>query len=297
MKATILSAAFMLLALLAATPAGAIPRTFVSGTGAGAACTRAAPCATFQAAHDAADQGGEVNCLRSGSFGGFTVTKSITIDCAGAVAATDGNININTNGVTVRLRNLTLSSGNVGGSAVSFFHGTALFVEKCTVTHLSAGIFFANSSGASRLFVSDTLFVAENNGAISVSSNGTSVHATIDGVRIDKNGLGGVSAISQTGVASVHVRNSEISRAGVGIESETTATGLTSVTVDRSSLRLGSTGVFASGSNSFVVLGRSTVMSNQTGLAANGGHVVSYQNNHLTGNVTDGAPTSVVTVH
>lgn len=298
MKSTILvSAAFALIGLAAATPAGAIPRAFVSGTGSGVACTRASPCATFQAAHDAADLGGEVNCLSSGSFGGFTVTKSITFDCAGTVAATDGNININTDGVTVRLRNLTLSSGNVGGNAVSFFRGAALFVEKCTVTHLSAGIFFANSSGASRLFVTDTLFVAENNGAINVSSNGTFVHATIDGVRIDKNGLAGVAAISQTGVASVHVRNSEMSGAGIGIEAETVAAGVTSITVDRSSMRLGNTGVFADGTNAFVILGRSTVMSNGTGLALNGGHIVSYQNNHLTGNSTDGAPTSVSTLH
>src|SRR5262245_41279396 len=87
MKAIALLSAFALLGLVGATPAGAIPRTFVSSTGVGSACTRVAPCTTFQAAHDATDLGGEINCLGSGSFGGLSITKSITIDCAGTVAA------------------------------------------------------------------------------------------------------------------------------------------------------------------------------------------------------------------
>ena len=298
MKAIALLSAFALLGLAGATPAGAIPRTFVSGTGSGTTCTRAAPCATFQAAHDATDLAGEINCLNDGSFGGLSITKSITIDCAGTVAAVDGNIFIATPGVTVRLRNLTLSSGNVGGTAVTFNRGAALFIEKCTVTHLSSGIFFGVAMDTlSRLFVTDTTFLAENNGAIGVSANGPTVHATVDGVRVEKNGLDGVAAIAQAGVAAVHVRNSVITGAGGGISSETIASGITSVTVDRSTLRLGSTGVFASGGNAFVVLGRSTVMSNGTGLALNGGHIISYQNNHLTGNSTDGAPTAVFTLH
>jgi hypothetical protein len=37
-------------------------------------------------------------------------------------------------------------------------------------------------------------------------------------------------------------------------------------------------------------------MSNVTGLNASGGAIVSYQNNQLTGNVTDGAPTAMLSV-
>src|SRR5262249_38802870 len=65
--------------------AHAIPRSFVSGAGAGTTCTRAAPCATFQAAHNATDPGGEVNCIDPGDFGAVTITKSITIDCTGTL--------------------------------------------------------------------------------------------------------------------------------------------------------------------------------------------------------------------
>src|ERR671935_371846 len=94
-------------------PAQAIPRTFVSGTGSGMLCTRAAPCATFQAAHDATDPGGEINCIDAGNFGpvGLIITKPITIDCAGTLGSMSGftpeGITINVPGGVVRLRNLT----------------------------------------------------------------------------------------------------------------------------------------------------------------------------------------------
>src|SRR5690349_2182877 len=95
----------------AASSAHAIPRTFVSGTGGGAACTRAAPCATFQAAHDVTDSAGEINCLNSADYGPVTISKSITIDCKGeggtiGVAAGAG-VTVQDN-LVVRLRGLDI---------------------------------------------------------------------------------------------------------------------------------------------------------------------------------------------
>ena len=60
----------MLAAALAAMPAHAIPRTFLSNTGSGTACSRTAPCADLLTALKATDQGGEINCLDAGDFGG-----------------------------------------------------------------------------------------------------------------------------------------------------------------------------------------------------------------------------------
>src|SRR3982751_3588239 len=101
-----------------ASQAHAIPRTFVSASGGGAACTRAAPCATFQLAHDATDINGEINCVDAGDFGPVHITKSITIDCAGTVgsisAPTSDAILIDVIGITVRLRNLTLEGFAAG---------------------------------------------------------------------------------------------------------------------------------------------------------------------------------------
>jgi hypothetical protein len=84
--------------------------------------------------------------------------------------------------------------------------------------------------------------------------------------------------------------------AGVGIGAYTSAGHSTvSMTVDHSSSLLnGGNGILAQGSPAFIFLANSTVMSNVTGLNPSGGTIVSYQDNHLTGNVTDGAPTTVL---
>jgi len=54
------------------------------------ACTDVAPCRTFGGALAKTNAGGTINCLDAGEFGGggsgFTITKSITIDCTGTFA-------------------------------------------------------------------------------------------------------------------------------------------------------------------------------------------------------------------
>src|SRR5438045_223952 len=102
MKLTTLIAMTLLICMCAAEAA---PRTFVSGTGADAGtCTRAAPCLTFSFAHGQTNAGGEVNCVDAGNFGSVTITKSITIDCAGTLgginqAGAADAITVNTAGV------------------------------------------------------------------------------------------------------------------------------------------------------------------------------------------------------
>src|SRR5262249_8517624 len=117
-----------------AAPAHAIPRTFVSGTGSGSTCTRAAPCATFQLAHDATDAGGEVNCLNDGDFGTLTITKSVTIDCTGtnaSITTTGVGVTIDTVGITVHMRNVGIQGfSTTSGPGILYTRGTALYVEK-----------------------------------------------------------------------------------------------------------------------------------------------------------------------
>jgi hypothetical protein len=298
MKTIILFASIATVLSLAIPSAHAIPRTFVSGTGAGATCTRAAPCATFQAAHDATDTGGEINCIDAGSFGGVTIVKSITIDCAGTLGALTGTgVTIDTAAVVVRLRNLAISE------PVFFQNGAALFVENCSFTGTpGVGLsFFPPTGVTARLFVSDSVFADLGGNAISVRAGGTgSARATLDGVRIERSTVNGVLANGQagTGLVVVHVRNSVLAKNASNIVAATTAPGqsIVSVTVDRTSATLGSNfGIAAMGPSSFILLGRSTAMSNTTGVsAANGATIFSYGNNHLSGNVTDGAPTAAL---
>src|SRR5919106_344355 len=69
------------LALPAAASAQAT-RTWVSGVGDDAnPCSRTAPCKTFAGAISKTANGGEINCLDPGGFGGVTIGKSLTIKC------------------------------------------------------------------------------------------------------------------------------------------------------------------------------------------------------------------------
>ena len=81
-KLTVLLA-FVLIALALPSSASAqATRTWVSGVGDDAnPCSRTAPCKTFAGAISKTANGGEINCLDPGGFGGVTITKSLTIDC------------------------------------------------------------------------------------------------------------------------------------------------------------------------------------------------------------------------
>jgi hypothetical protein len=74
--------------------------------------------------------------------------------------------------------------------------------------------------------------------------------------------------------------------------------GIASVTLDRTSLTLNSgVGIFVQGTGAFALVGRSTVMSNGVSLSTPlGGVLLSYQNNHLTGNVLENTPTGLLTL-
>src|SRR3979411_1550298 len=80
---------------ISASPVRAQSVLWVSATGSDAAvCSQAAPCLTFQGAINKGS-GAQINCLTSGSYGQFTVTASITIDCGtgniGTIFTTAGN--------------------------------------------------------------------------------------------------------------------------------------------------------------------------------------------------------------
>jgi hypothetical protein len=101
-----------------------------------------------------------------------------------------------------------------------------------------------------------------------------------------------------TGTLSAHVRDSVVAyNMFHGITAYSTpGQSTTSVTVDRTSSLLNLAGVRAQGTPSFVTVGNSTIMSNIGGLSTDaGGHIVSYQNNQIIGNLADGSPTSVAT--
>src|SRR5262245_66146063 len=77
-------------------------------------CSRTAPCKTFAAALTRTIAGGLINCVDADGFGTITITKSITIDCAG----TGGGIlaTLGANGVTRSEERRVGKESRTGGS-------------------------------------------------------------------------------------------------------------------------------------------------------------------------------------
>jgi hypothetical protein len=207
------SLAVMLVALLAAGSAQAQNNTisYVKSTGGGADCTLAAPCVTFQAAHDATSSGGEIHCLDSGVISGVTISKTLTIDCAGFATVTN-IIAVNGPGIVVTIRNLTFN-GVLGLSyGINFSNGAALLVENCVIENYSidptsTGIRFQPSAPGSKLVVTDT--VLRNNGKNSTGGgivinpqSGGSAQIVLNRVSVDKNIFGIVAVARDQPVAS-----------------------------------------------------------------------------------------------
>jgi hypothetical protein len=159
----------------------------------------------------------------------------------------------------------------------------------------NTGINFT-SSGTSNLFVSDTLVA--NNGSygilISPSGSGT-VNSALNHVTASQNGLAssgvGIFAYGSgsTGPLNVTIADSVAARNYYGVAAAASA-----VMVRNSTLSNNVTGIRADQAAT-VRVGQSTVTGNTTGwLSTNGGVLSSYGNNNVSGNGTDGVPTSTL---
>lgn len=296
--------------------AATLPRTYVASNGDNAnLCTRAAPCADFQTAHDKTDAGGEVTCLDNFDFGSLTITKSITIDCGGAAIVNTASVavTINTANVDVILRGLIITGNGSGDVGIQFQNGASLHIQNCQIrgfgSNRGTAINFVPVTGISaKLHVVDTLITKNGNnithvgGGMNVQPAGTgSARVVVERTTIEDSWTGIlVNGSTSTNMVSFQLKDSTVANSNANGASVLTAPAGATIgfVIDRSSFLLNaSDGVFAQGPLSFVLLGNSTVASNGTGLhATNGGHIFSYQNNQVKGNVTDNAPTGVLPI-
>lgn len=281
-------------------------------------CSRAAPCLTFQRAHDQTDPGGELTCLDNSDYGPLNITKTITIDCGGtgATIVDAGSLDtiiINHNFVDVTIRNLNIVGNGTGQEGIHFTNGSSLNVENCRISgfglNFGVGIHFTPANVAAKLHVADTLIqdsgnlLANTGGGIVIQPSGTgSALAVIERTTMTKNFAGLVAnGTGSTGTVSVQVKDSVASLSTTHGFAAITAAGkaTTAITLDRSSsLTNGNDGIHSEGSPAFVLIGNSTVSSNGTGLnSVSSGHIFSYQNNQLKGNISDGAATGVLPIN
>ncbi len=274
-------------------------RTWVSGVGDDVnPCSRTAPCKTFAGAISKTAANGEINVLDPGAFGAVTITKSITISSEGFEA---GVLAAGTNGVIINaaatdivvLRGLDIEGFNTGLNGIRFLAGGTLHVEDCTINRFTQfGIDF-EPSGVSQLFVTNTI-VRNNNGA---SGGGIllrpgaagSAAATFDdinlagnrvGIRIDDRGkaTGRNVVVANTTTFGIHVKSvaalAELNLSASQVANSTNAA------------------VRSEGSLGMVRLSDSNIHDNGAGLVSvTAGAIVSFGNNRIAGNTTDGTPT------
>jgi nitrous oxidase accessory protein NosD len=232
--------------------------------------------------------GGEIYVLNSANYGAVTINKAVTITSEGAVAgvlATSGvGLTIQAGaGDVINLRGLDIDGGNSGSTGIQFVSGQALNIQKSAVRGFAnSGIAFS-PAGAASLSVSDTTVTSNHSNGILVSGT---VKGALNRVTASGNGVGifasgaGVSLTLTDTVASnnsygvgasasaVMVRNSTMSNNAVGISADKTA---------------------------IARVGQSTVTGNGTGLqATNGGQVLSFGTNNVSGNGIDGVATTTV---
>jgi parallel beta helix pectate lyase-like protein len=263
---------------------GQATRTWVSGVGDDAnPCSRTAPCKTWAGAISKTAASGEIDALDPGGFGAVTITKAITIDGnnwgSTLVAGTNGIVVAAGTADTVIIRNISIDGlGTAGASlnGVSVTSGGSVLIEHANIFNFASdGILFA-SPGV--LHVKD----AYVSGAGSVGIRLSTGKGNLDNVRVENSNFGIYS------LGNLTVSRSVVS--GATGRAVSTSSGAT-LNLEGCTISESGTGVYSSG---VITLSNTTVTDNTTGLTTSGGTIVSYGNNRVYGNTTEGAPTSTV---
>jgi hypothetical protein len=284
---------------------GQSTRTWISVNGSDTSdCSRATPCRTLSGALAKTSAGGELDILDSGDFGSVTLNKAVSLIAPGVLggiqAGSGTAITINAGSSDkIVLRGLTIDGLGTGLDGVSFVAGGSLYIENCTINNFDRyGIDFAPTNGSGKLFVTDT--VVRNNG---ISATGGGLHliattgpgfiASVDGLRSENNVFG----LKAETLGAVTVRNSLAANNGYSGFSAVTPTGSGGVRmfIENSVSTHNGTGGITSTNLATVVLSNVVVTDNQTGLAiGTGGTIISFGNNKIQANITDGSPTQTI---
>jgi hypothetical protein len=276
---------------IAAAPAHAqATRTWVSGVGDDAnPCSRTAPCKTFAGAISKTATGGEINVLDPGGFGGVTITKSITISSenfeAGVLVSGTNAIIINaTTTSNVVLRGLDIEGLGTGLVGIKVLGGLgSLNVEKCTIHAFKgtngSGIEIATSlAGTTEVYIKDTIIRNNGNGTgagIFVNPTGSAVvRAHLSNVQLLNNIIG---LKEQGATSTVNVFDSEASgNTNAGFQAVTSGS---SLLIERSTVSANGTGVSCA-TGASVRIGN-TSMANNTATVGGTGLCTSFQNNDI----------------
>ena len=314
---------FAIVAIIAASSCGSavqaqIQHTWVGSQGTDTGnCDRTAPCATWSYAYGRTTVGGEITCLDSGNFWSLTIGHSITISCEGAIGSETVNTGagfFNTFSIAstvatdvVTFRGLDVDGNGVvstGGSGLITFQGAGtLRLEKMRISNISGdrtGLLFV-PNGTAKLYIVDSIIA--NNGTSGINAgvlirpaSGVTANVTIERTVIENNRFGIFADGSAGGTLRGLVSDSYVSgniNNGITIASAGTSVALG---IDNVKVANNNFGLVASGTNAGMLVRRSFITANGTGLLTlSGGVLLSYRDNSLNGNTTtDGAFTGPV---
>jgi hypothetical protein len=258
---------------------------FFSALGSGSSCSQSAPCGLPTAISEA-DAKSEISCGDSSDNQLATISKSLTIDCAG----TTGSLNTITvtNGATVVLRNFTLWNINNG---IILQSGTVILENVHIVGAFSAAI-FAQPTSASTLIVKNCVFDTGGGGVTIKPATGASLSARFDHVTIAGNIGGGIKIDTSNGPVTVDITDSEIStNGGNGLNAVGGAGGPAMFNIHNSVIaKNGVAGVQVNGATAAAMIDTTLLDSNGTGATSviAGGHILTYGNNRIVGTAGSG---------
>lgn len=276
-------------------------RTWVSGVGDDAnPCSRTAPCKTFAGAISKTATAGEISVLDPGGYGAVTITKSITLQTDGQLASIlhggSSGIVINCGTCTVGLRNIRLNGagGVLGLSAIRVLAASKVTLEDVVIETTSNHGLDIATAAATTVSLLRTTFrnVGSSAGqaAVRIAPSASSVVFSANESQIEALQQG----ILVTGAAELFLRDVTINGgAGDGIALLPTAPSpgpVISVLIENSRITdFNAAGINASGGNTVVRIGNSTISGNATGVTTmNNASVLSYGNNRLIGNAVNG---------
>jgi hypothetical protein len=279
-------------------------RTFVSGTGDDAnPCSRTSPCKTFAGAISKTAACGEIDALDSGGFGTVTITKSITIDGTGKLAAILASLStgivVNAQSTdVVTLRGISINGLCNGTQGINVLQAKELNIEDCVIFKFGQipgnGITVNDSNGCG-LKVRNSVIRDNVGDGINVTASAGVTNIALDNVRLsgNANGLHARAGSRVTAHNSVFSNNT-----ANGIFADASPAGsLVNVFVWTSQISLnGANGVLAGNArnagNSAVIISQNQIDRNTAnGVAIGaGGLVDTFSDNEILGNGTDGCP-------
>ena len=264
--------ALSLVAAVVAIPAEAAQRAFVSSSGNDAntasGCGLAAPCRSFASAQTVVNDGGEIIALDAAGYGPITITKSVTITAnpgfhAGITVASGTGVTIDTAGISVTLRGLTIKG--IGGSVgVYMTNGAQLSIENCVISNFSGTGVVVNFTAA-KVRIIDSL-IRDNGYGVYAAGGPTAVIASSKIIGNSSRGIQVAAADNTTTIVAV---NDTVLAGNVGgIDAASIyANATVRVFIDRATITTNSLGVVsqgAAGSSVATTLSNSTVTGNPT---------------------------------